>query len=144
MELNLTGPDALAKGDKGYNGDTEGAYVVEAVTSVGIDLVHETTGDRINKMSHRESYEQDWRWFRDSAATTTTVAQAISLAVDEAQEGLVGEEGGLFIGDGPERITEVSAELTNGEEGGPFGEFSSFTVTTSDGRKWNVSVTPKA
>ena len=85
MELNLNGPDTLAKGDKGYNGDTEGAYVVTYVTSVGIDLRHELTGVTILKMSHRESYEQDWRWFRDDNATTTSVAQGISRAIDEIQ-----------------------------------------------------------
>jgi hypothetical protein len=65
MELNLNGADVLRPGDKGYNGDNEGAYVVKSATSVGIDLVHEDTGERINKMSHLESYEQDWGWFRD-------------------------------------------------------------------------------
>lgn len=65
MKLDLNGVDCLRVGDKGYNGDTEGAYVVEFVSTVGIDLVHEVTGARILKMGHRESYEQDWAWFRD-------------------------------------------------------------------------------
>lgn len=142
MELNLNGPDALAVGDKGYNGDTEGAYVVTYVSSVGIDLRHEVTGETINKLSHRESYEQDWRWFREAEkATTTTVAQAISLAVDEAQEGLGSLEGGLFLGESDSlRVTEVSAELENAGN----GLMSQFTVKTSDGQEWTVRVTPKA
>lgn len=73
-------------------------------------------------------------------ATTTTVAQAVSYAVDEAQEGLVGEEGGLWIGDGPIRINEVSAELDNAAN----GLMSQFTVKTSDGQEWTVRITPKA
>lgn len=139
MELNLNGTDVLQPGDKGYNGDTDGAYLVEAATSVGIDLRHEVTGELIAKMSHRESYDQDWRWFRDPAATTTTVAQAISLVVDEAQEGLLSDEVGVFLGDNPIRITEVSAELANGA----YGDWASFTVKTSDGQEFEVRVTPK-
>lgn len=138
MELNLNGADALKLGDKGYNGDTEGTYVVAHLEEDWIGLEHPTTGR--TTINRTESLEQDWRWFRDPAVTPTTVAQAISLAIDEAQEGLVGEDGGLFIGDGADRITEVSAELENA----PNGLQSQFTVTTSDGKQWTVRVTPKA
>lgn len=154
MELNLNGPDALQIGDKGYNGDTEGAYVVKYVSRVGIDLVHEVTGQRMNKLSQRESYSQDWRWFRDGAeqgamANTNKVAQAISFAIDEVRE--FGTSDGaetLFLDletndQDPRtelRIEEVGAELENAGN----GLMSQFTVKTSDGREWTVRVTPKA
>jgi hypothetical protein len=86
-------------------------------------------------------------------ATTIAVAQAISFAVDEVQEfGTSDGAMGLFLDRDSEdlipeedlRVTEVSAEMVNGKKGGPFGEFSTFTVKTSDGREWTVSVTPKA
>lgn len=78
-------------------------------------------------------------------STTTTVAQAISYAIDEAQEfGTVNDSrNGLYLGDVADesdlRVTEVSAELENA----PNGLQSQFTVKTSDGREWTVRVTPK-
>lgn len=77
-------------------------------------------------------------------ATTTTVAQAISRVIDEAQEGLSSLEGGLFLNDAPGaedaelRVVEVSAELENAVN----GMMSQFTVKTSDGQEWNVRITP--
>jgi hypothetical protein len=82
-------------------------------------------------------------------ATTTTVAQAISFAVDEVQE--FGTSDGaetLFLDletddQDPNtelRVTEVSAEMENAGN----GLMSQFTVKTSDGQEWNVRVTPKA
>lgn len=79
-------------------------------------------------------------------ATTTTVAQAISFAVDEIQEyGTADGQMGLLLDrdadEAPEaalRATEVSAELENAAN----GLMSQFTVTTSDGQVWSVRVTP--
>jgi hypothetical protein len=68
-------------------------------------------------------------------ATPNNVAQAISLAIDEAQEGLVGEEGGLFLEDGPIRIIEVEAQLHH-----LLGGNVEFEVKTSDGRSFTVRV----
>lgn len=79
-------------------------------------------------------------------SNTTNVAQAISYAVDEFQEfgGHNDDRLGLYLGDVADtsdlRITEVSAELENAGN----GLMSQFTVKTSDGREWNVRVTPKA
>ncbi len=81
-------------------------------------------------------------------ATTTTVAQAISRAIDERQEygghdDAPGREG-LFLDDAPGmewtdlRVTEVSAELENAAN----GLMSQFTVKTSDGQEWAVRITP--
>jgi hypothetical protein len=77
-------------------------------------------------------------------ATTTTVAQAISFAVDEFQEfgGHNDHRPGLYLGDVADdsdlRINEVSAELQNAAN----GLTSIFQVTTSDGQVWDVRVTP--
>lgn len=80
-------------------------------------------------------------------ATTTTVAQAISFAVDEVQEyGTSDGAMGLFLDRDSEdlapeedlRVTEVSAQLQNSSN----GLASIFQVTTSDGKVWDVRVTP--
>lgn len=131
-------------GDKGYNGDTDGAYVVTKLGEGWIGTTHQTTGRLA--VSLEEAAEQDWRWFRDPAATTTTVAQAVSFAIDEVQEyGTTDGQMGLFLDrDGdptPEedlRVVEVSAELENA----PNGLMSQFTIKTSDGREWAVRITP--
>jgi hypothetical protein len=78
----------------------------------------------------------------DPASTVITIAQAISFAVDEVQEfGTADGEMGLFLSReadrSPERdlrVTGVSAELEN------TATTSSFTVTTSDGRTFQVKV----
>lgn len=74
-------------------------------------------------------------------ATTTNVAQAISLAVDEAQEFGTsgGEEVGLLLS--PDlnrdlRVTEVGAQLHHDRPSGT----SYFLLKTSDGREWRVTV----
>jgi hypothetical protein len=80
-------------------------------------------------------------------ATATTVAQAISFAVDEVQEyGTSDGAMGLFLDRDSEdlipeedlRVTEVSAQLQNASN----GLTSIFQVTTSDGKVWDVRVTP--
>jgi hypothetical protein len=59
-------PAQIAVGDKGYYGDRDGAYVVEFVSSVGLDLRHETgEWDPIRKMSWAETEDQNWAWYRD-------------------------------------------------------------------------------
>jgi hypothetical protein len=81
-------------------------------------------------------------------ASTSNVAQAISFAIDEIREfGTSDGEMGLFLSRDPDRsperdlcVTEVSAELQNAAN----GLMSKFTVSTSDGRRWTVRVTPEA
>jgi hypothetical protein len=76
-------------------------------------------------------------------STTTNVAQAISLAVDEAKEGACSLEGGLYLEPDESstlRVTEVGAELENAGN----GLMSQFVVKTSDGQEWNVRITPKS
>jgi len=75
---------------------------------------------------------------RRQTATARGVAQAISFAVDEIQE--FGEEP-LWVGSerpSDVRVTEVSAELQTSTN----GQSSTFQVTTSDGRIWDVTVKP--
>jgi hypothetical protein len=81
-------------------------------------------------------------------STTITVAQAIRFAVDEVQE--FGTSDGIMglpldrkysPQSAPEtalRVTEVSAQLQNSFN----GLASIFQVTTSDGKVWDVRVTP--
>jgi hypothetical protein len=75
-------------------------------------------------------------------ANTTSVAQAISRAIDEHQE--LSLDGGLFLDDAPgaegttTRIVEVSAELQNAAN----GLTSIFQVHTSDGQVWDIRITP--
>ncbi len=67
MELDLrTGniQEMLKAGDKGYNGDTEGAYRVSAVGTRFVSMRHTETDDLL-RIEHAEAREQDWRWFRD-------------------------------------------------------------------------------
>jgi hypothetical protein len=66
--------------------------------------------------------------------TTTSVAQSVSLAIDEhiKNEPLWAIEGGMA------EITEVGAFLKNAAN----GLTSIFQVTTSDGQVWDVRVTP--
>lgn len=107
------------------------------------------TGETLPERHARDGYRRPVV----AQSTARTVAQAVSFAVDEVQE-FGTSDGDSATGlplQGPDgnpsedlRVIEVSAELLNGEPGGPFGEFSSFTVKTSDGREWTVSITPKA
>lgn len=79
-------------------------------------------------------------------ATARGVAQAISFAVDEVQEfgdsdGRMGLTLNRETDEAPEtalRVTEVSAELQTSMN----GRLSTFQVTTSDGKVWDVKVTP--
>lgn len=75
------------------------------------------------------------------ATTVIEMAQAISRAIDE--QGFTGDAAALFINPDEEsgddrRVTEVSAELKTTAM--PSGDVSEFTVTTSDGRTFVVSV----
>jgi hypothetical protein len=80
-------------------------------------------------------------------STSINVAQAVSFAIDEVQEfGTSDGAMSLFLDldtddQDPKndlRITEVSAELKTMEM--PSGDVSKFTVKTSDGRKFKISV----
>ncbi len=73
-------------------------------------------------------------------ATSITVAQGISRVIDEAQEGLTDSnpEGLFLVEESDVRITEVSAELKTTAM--PSGDVSEFTVSTSDGRTFKISV----
>lgn len=81
-------------------------------------------------------------------ATTTTVAQAISFAIDEAQEfgGHNDHRPGLYLSavedESDLRVTEVSAELRSheGDERSLGYPYSTFTISTSDGQVWEVRV----
>lgn len=131
-------------GDKGFNSDMDGEYAVTKLGDGWIGLTHAQSGR--TTVSLEEAAEHRWRWLRDGKATTTTVAQAISYAVDEFQEfgGHNDSRLGLYLGDVADdsdlRVTEVSAELQNA----PNGLMSQFTIKTSDGQEWTVQVTPKA
>jgi len=71
-------------------------------------------------------------------ANVVRVAQAISRNLETTDE--------LYLDDGPGmedstlHFMEVGAELHNAAN----GLMSQFTVTTSDGRSWNVRITPEA
>jgi hypothetical protein len=80
------------------------------------------------------------------SATTISVAQAVSFAIDEVREfgdsdGRMGLPLDRDAEEAPEtalRITEVSAQLENAAN----GLTSIFQVTTSDGQIWDVKITP--
>lgn len=83
-------------------------------------------------------------------ATPTTVAQAISFAIDEVQEfgtadGLMGLPLDRDADEAIEtalRITEVSAELDNreGDETSRGCPYSRFSIKTSDGKVFEIRV----
>lgn len=106
-----------------------------------------TRGDKVtihllesDKTVTRADVELSPGWEGTGGATTINVAQAISFAVDERQE-----TKSLFIdaeGHDPLklRINEVSAELTNAI----LPNRSSFTVNTTDGKVFRVTVTEES
>lgn len=59
-------PEDICVGDKGYEGDTEGAYVVHGISPsrAYVWVINEVTG-KGEDMSMAQAQVEDWRWFRD-------------------------------------------------------------------------------
>lgn len=62
MEIDF---DRVKPGDKGYEGDVDGAWIVEGVTPNGVDLRHESGEWDPKRINWIAAAEPDWRWFRD-------------------------------------------------------------------------------
>lgn len=129
----------LRIGDKGYNGDTEGAYVVTKLGEGWIGTTHPVTGRLA--VSHEEAAGQDWRWFRDAEINPRSIAKALNGIIDDAvSDGATSTflEGADYSEDEVAFVREVGKSVSTSAN----GLSSQFTIETGDGRKWTVRVTP--